>query len=350
MALPLVFAASARRIIICVLAFVLIVPTVSAQWVLPKSPTTARLRGLSVVDHSVVWCSGTKGTILRTEDAGATWLIKPPTNALELDFLDIEAFDKTIAFALSIGPGDKSRIYRTSDGGDHWSLAYQNQDPKGFLDAIAFWDRSHGLAFGDPVDGHFTILSTDDAGEHWSPIPTTGMPPALQAEGAFAASGTCLVVEGATNAWFATGGARVARVFRSTDRGRTWTAHETPVIAGKPSAGIFSLAFRDAEHGIAVGGDYQHPDQTDRTAAWTADGGITWKLSTSPAMGYRSAVAYVGKTDSPVCIAVGPSGSNLSRRDGQTWELSDKQGFHAVGAAGGEVWGVGESGLIGLIK
>ena len=85
------------------------------------------------------------------------------------------------------------------------------------------------------------------------------MPAALPGEGAFAASGTCLVVQGDRNAWFGTGG---GRVFRSTDRGRTWTVHKTPIRAGNGSSGIFSLTFWDADHGVAVGGDYKEPDRT----------------------------------------------------------------------------------------
>ena len=84
------------------------------------------------------------------------------------------------------------------------------------------------------------------------------MPAALPGEGAFAASGTCLVVQGDRNAWFGTGG---GRVFRSTDRGRSWTVHTTPIRAGNGTSGIFSLAFWDADHGVAVGGDYKEPDR-----------------------------------------------------------------------------------------
>ena len=50
-------------------------------------------------------------------------------------------------------------------------------------------------------------------------------------------------------------------MFHSTDRGRTWTATETPVKAGTASAGIFSIAFRDRDHGVIVGGDYRKPDE-----------------------------------------------------------------------------------------
>ena len=98
---------------------------------------------------------------------------------------------------------------------------------------------------GDPVDSRFAILTTDDGGVTWRRSPRVLMPLALKGEGAFAASGTCLIVHGERNAWFGTGGAAVSRVFRTTDRGQSWTVHETPIAAGNASAGIFSLAFRD---------------------------------------------------------------------------------------------------------
>ena len=212
--------------------------------------------------------------------------------ASALDFRDVHAVDAETAYLLSIGAGEQSRIFKTTDGGATWATLYVNKDPKGFLDAIAFWDADHGLALGDPVDGRFVILTTDDGGKTWEPTPPEGMPPALPGEGAFAASGTCLVVQGDGHAWFATGGAKVSRVFRSTDRGRTWTAHETPVMAGTPSSGIFSLAFHDADHGVAVGGDYKEPGETGNVVALTEDGGRTWRLPKGQGPGgYRSAVA-----------------------------------------------------------
>ena len=92
-------------------------------------------------------------------------------------------------------------------------------------------------------------------------------------EGAFAASGTCLVTHRQKDVWFCTGGAKTARMFRSHDRGQTWTVSDTPILTGSESAGIFSIAFRDANHGMVVGGDYRKTNQSGATAASTADGG-----------------------------------------------------------------------------
>jgi photosystem II stability/assembly factor-like uncharacterized protein len=260
----------------------------------------------------------------------------------KLDFRDVEAFGESTAYLLSAGPGGDSRIYKTTDGGKTWATQWQNPDPAGFFDALAFWDEKTGLALGDPVKGRFQLVATDDGGAHWNPIPAKDLPSALPDEGAFAASGTCLIVRGEKDAWFVTGGAKVARVFHSTDRGRTWTATETPVKAGIASAGIFSIAFRDKEHGMIVGGDYRKADGTDATAAVTTDGGKTWKLIASP-LPYRSAVAWAKDR----WVVVGTSGSSVSLDGGKTWKDLDRESYNAVAfAPSGEGWAVGPKGRI----
>ena len=319
-----------------------------AQWTPQASGTKARLRGLSVVSSKVAWTSGSAGACLRTIDAGNTWVPRPVADASSLDFRDIHAVDADTAYLLSIGPGEKSRIYKTTDTGATWTLQFTNPDPKGFLDAIAFWNPDQGLALGDPVNGRFTILATDDAGSHWTPIPGASMPPTLPGEGAFAASGTCLIVQPDGRAWFATGGAKVSRVFRSTDHGKSWTAHETPVRTGNPSSGIFSLAFHDATHGIAVGGNYISPDESEANVALTTDGGLTWTLpkGTRPP-GYHSAVASIPGAKPRTFLAVGPNGTDISINAGDDWKPLTHPGFDAVSFAAPNVgWAVGECGRI----
>ena len=320
----------------------------AARWVAQASGTKARLRGLCAVGGEVAWASGTGGTFLRTVDGGRTWRAGSVPGASARDFRDVHAVDADTAYLLSIGPGEQSRIDKTDDGGSTWANVYTNRDPRGFLDAIAFWDADRGLALGDPVGGRFMILTTDDGGRTWNRIAPEGMPEALPGEGAFAASGTCLVVGAGGHAWFATGGAKAARVFRSVDRGRTWTSHETPIGAGSPSAGIFSLAFRDADHGIAVGGDYKEPGRAGRVVALTSDGGRTWRLPTGQGPGgYRSAVAYVPGTRGRTLVAVGSAGSDVSEDGGESWRRLGAAGFHAVGFGGPAAgWAVGDEGAV----
>jgi photosystem II stability/assembly factor-like uncharacterized protein len=300
------------------------------------------------VNSKVVWASGNHGTVLLTTDGGSSWKASRFSGAEDLDFRDVHGVDERVAYLLSIGAGEKSRIYKTTDGGKSWLLQLTVRDARGFLDAIAFRDADHGIAMGDPISGRFTISTTDDGGVNWKPGSTNETPPALANEGAFAASGTCLVVEGEKNAWFGTGGGQVSRVFRSTDRGRTWTAHATPIAAGNASSGIFSVAFRDPDHGVAVGGDYKQADRAGQVAAWTSDGGRTWKPPEGRGpRGLRSGVVYLPNGSRPTLVAVGPSGADTSVDDGHSWSPLSETGAHAVGTSDPDSgWAVGENGII----
>jgi photosystem II stability/assembly factor-like uncharacterized protein len=319
----------------------------AGQWVPQPSPTDAELRGLSVVSPPAVWASGARGTVVHSTDGGRTWLRDTVPGASGLDLRAIAATSLEVAHAISIG--DSSRIYRTTDGGRSWSLRWSATRKGTFLDAIQFWDARHGIAMSDPVDGRFLLLTTNDGGTSWNPIPAEHIPPALAGEGAFAASGSCLTVFGKGDVWFGTGAAAVARIYHSADRGRSWTVHDTPIRAGVPSAGIFSVAFRDARRGVIAGGDYQQPALRGRNLAITGDGGLTWTLTDSAASpaGYRSAVAYVPGTKGRSLVAVGLSGTDVSRDAGLTWMRVDTVAYNSVRFASRNVgWAVGPKGRI----
>lgn len=261
------------------------------------SHTKENLRGVSTVSREIAWASGTHGTYLRTTDGGHTWTAAQVPDAGALDFRGVVAFSADEAFLMSAGVGEQSRIYHTADGGQHWQLQFSNRNPKGFFDSIAFWDSKHGVVVGDPVADEsgqlkFEVLITED-GEKWRAIPPSHLPVAMEGEGAFAASNTCIaIIPGADlNVWFATGG-KVARVFHSADRGQTWEVFDTPILHGPDSAGIFSIAFRNAIDGVIAGGDYKHPRNDGPDLAFTHDAGKTWELSAIHPQAYFSAVAY----------------------------------------------------------
>ena len=262
------------------------------------SHTTESLRGVSEVSRDVAWASGTHGTYLRTIDGGRTWTPTQVPGAETLDFRAVVAFSGDEAFLMSAGPGEQSKIYHTSDAGNHWQLQFTNSNAKGFFDSMVFWDAKHGVVLGDPIPDEagalkFEVLLTED-GQNWRGVPAARLPAAKEGEGAFAASNTCLaIVPGGldANLWFATGG-KTARVFHSGDRGQSWEVVDTPMVHGPDSAGIFSIAFRDALHGVIAGGDYKHPNDDGPNLAFTDDGGKTWTLSPLHPLAYFSAVAY----------------------------------------------------------
>jgi photosystem II stability/assembly factor-like uncharacterized protein len=279
------------------------------------SHTTESLRGVSAVTEGVAWASGTHGTYLRTTDGGRTWVPAQVPGAVALDFRAVVAFSADEAFLMSAGPGEQSRIYHTADAGKSWQLQFTNSDPKGFFDTMVFWDHTHGVVLGDPVADvsgklKFQLLGTTD-GQKWSALPSSQMPPALEGEGAFAASNSALAILGTKsgdsspdpNLWFATGG-KAARVFHSSDMGRTWQVFDTPINHGPESAGIFSIAFRDPLHGVIAGGDYKRPDRDGPNLAFTRDGGKTWTLSPIHPQAYFSAVAYDRRSMTPASPAL----------------------------------------------
>ena len=131
-------------------------------------------------------------------------------------------------------------------------------------------------------------------------------------------------------------------MFHSNNRGQTWTVSETPIVAGVESAGIFSIAFRDRNHGMIVGGDYRKPNDTGATAAITSDGGKTWTLIDKQ-LPFRSGVAWAKDR----WIAVGTSGSHFSQDNGATWKQLDRENYNTVGfTATGEGRAVGPKGRI----
>jgi photosystem II stability/assembly factor-like uncharacterized protein len=329
-------------------AFILLLLTsLLPQWTLQTSGVNARLRGISAVNGRVAWASGSGSTVLRTEDGGASWKRMTVTSD-RLDFRDIDAIDEKTTYVLSIGNGDASRIYKTTDGGATWKLQFRNEDPKAFLDAMSFWDADHGLVIGDSIDRQIYILMTSDGGQHWTRVPPNKLPPAQDNEGAFAASGTNIAVYGRNYAWIGLGATVHARVLRTSDGGRSWKVFETPVKSG-PSSGIFSISFRDARHGVIVGGDYQKENEATDNLAITSDGGQTWRLVTG-LTGFRSVVAYVPGTRT--LVAIGPAGSDYSVDDGHTWKPIAGPGFDTFSFARAEKfgWAAGAHGAIGRLN
>jgi photosystem II stability/assembly factor-like uncharacterized protein len=314
------------------------------RWNLLATNSAQQFRGLSPVSADIAWVAGTNGTVLRTSNGGQTWQSVGPSDGGNLEFRDVQAFSESKAVILSIGEGNASRIYNTDDGGATWNLAFTNADASAFYDCMAFDTPRHGLAVSDPVDGKFRILETVDGGASWAIVDPAGMPPALSGEFGFAASGTCIAT--AAERWYlASGGVDPSRIFRSLDGGHNWEVTNS-AVAGGDSAGVYSLSFSDARHGIAVGGDYTVPNGTVRTSAWSKDGGVTWHSSDVYPGGYRSGSSWIPGM-CPYAIAVGPTGSDMTPDGGKTWKSFDNGTYDSVVCVGHAVcWASGTKGRV----
>lgn len=313
----------------------------TSWWVVKPAGFESTLRGVSAVVHhgfAAIWVTGNHGVVARSTDSGKSWKTLRVSGGETLDFRGVQAFDEKTAYIMSSGEGEKSRIFKTTDGGEHWHLQYADKRTIFFLDALVCSDATHCFALSDPVDGKFLLLATSN-GADWAEMPGDGMPPALTGEGAFAASNSSLLLYGKNEIYFATGGPK-ARVFHSSDRGRTWTVSETPILSGKPSQGIFSIV-RAGDTVVVMGGDYGDTARAERTAAYSSDQGRTWELAPAAPAGFRSAV----DTCDFGFVAVGPNGSDISR-DGMHWKPIPSLSLNAITFDSGKGWAVGNGGII----
>jgi photosystem II stability/assembly factor-like uncharacterized protein len=297
-----------------------IIPVLGQSFSFEKlnSNTESSFRGLGVLSKKIAWVSGTGGTVLKTNDGGDTWENVSVPNAKDVDFRDIEVFGKNTALVMGIS--SPARFYKTKNGGKTWSLVYINEHKDIFFDGMSFWSKKNGIAFSDPVDGKHYLIKTNDGGESWQKIPSAGIPEKLEVEYGFAASGTGIPVTGYKIAWLGMGGLK-SRVFKSVNGGIDWTATETPLAHGGESTGIYSLAFKNKNVGVAVGGDYTNQNISN-TMIYTEDGGSTWYLPENKIDEYRECVTYLYGN---IFIAVGPSGIDISHDNGKNWSIENRK-------------------------
>ena len=330
-------------------------PTLTPQ----NSGTTQGLIAVSPVNPQVVWASGRGGTFVLTTNGGRTWKAGVVPGAEALQFRDVQGVSEKVAYLQSIGNNPTDfRIYKTTDGGATWTMQFQNQNPSAFYDCFAFWTPKRGISHSDSVNGVFPDLRTTN-GATWQDI-SGNMPPALPGEASFAASGTCVATQGGQNAWIATGGSTIARVLATRDRGDTWNAYNTPLVSS-PSAGAFTVAFRNPWNGIVGGGDLDVNDPNNARTATSSDGGATWTLTNAPpvtgaifGLAYAQGVGTDGVQGDgadgsrTVVITANAGGAAWTPDEGTTWYLlPGVTGYWAVAFASPKAgWLVGVNGTI----
>jgi photosystem II stability/assembly factor-like uncharacterized protein len=307
------------------------------------------LQAVSAVNDNVVWASGVGGMVLRTVDGGTTWEKHPIPGAEKLQFRGVHALSAESAWALSIGNGIESRIYHTSDGGSTWAEQFRNNDSTAFFDCITFFDAKHGIAYSDASHIGTTIVRTEDGGAHWALLNPADLPVALKGEGGFASSNSCAISVDSKHGWIAAG-TPGARIFRTDNAGKSWALVGSVPVVHDSQSGLTAIAFRDAKHGIGVGGHVagnMNRDSSQAAVATTDDGGVTWTLRHRPDHpGMLSGVALVPKAGDKTAVIASYGGLFFSRDGGDSWTAATTTSYWAVRSAGKRAWAVGTGGRI----
>jgi photosystem II stability/assembly factor-like uncharacterized protein len=336
---------SSRSFFRTLLTFGLIFNAAIAQTIVPLQQGRATsIRGLSVVDDSIAWLSGSKGTVAITRNGGKTWDWQQVKGFEKADFRDIEAFSGKEAIIMSSGA--PALILKTTDGGASWNVKYKNTDTAYFFDAMDFANPKHGFVLGDPIKGKFVLMETNDAGETW--LEFKNRPDALPREACFAASGTCLKVS-TDDIEMVTGGSQSRQLILLEDKWASgnWLSFKLSIQHGQSSQGAFSFAGL-----VVVGGDYRNDRRADSVANyWPADEHAREpvQLSSDPPAGYQSCVEFIsGET----FISTGTPGSNITIDGGKTWKQIDATSYNVCRKAknGKLVLLAGNNGAVGLLK
>jgi hypothetical protein len=245
----------------------------------------------------------------------------------------IKALDGNTAYAtVYVSTASNSKgVYITTDGGKTWTK--QNAYTSSLMGPgyIHFFDANNGVVIGDP---NLETYTTTNGGLNWNPV---SMPPSLAGE--YTKLSDAGIASSGNHVWFSTG----AHIFRSTDRGYTWSA--------SPSEPLYKswypcIAFQDSNTGIyslklAPGG-------IDHFYRKTTDGGVTWStLSDSIIDGIApTCIQYLPGSGATYLVAGGmPQGMRgfaCTFNAGKDWRLIDTSGHLCIAFPSATVgWGGG---------
>lgn len=143
-------------------------------WTTISAPFTAGSTAQSLNDiefptHLVGYMSGTRDTIWKTTDGGATWAKLPlPTPGVtpQISYTDLQALDANTVFVTGNG-FPRQVVFRTTDGGQTWTDISSNLATLGIgnLNGVRMHDVNNGFVVRP---GGF-LCKTTNGGQSWTP-------------------------------------------------------------------------------------------------------------------------------------------------------------------------------------
>ena len=289
------------------------------------------LSSISIVNTSVIWAIALDNSaapdytikeFTKSTDGGETWTpgtINLGANTSGLGITSISAISDQIAW-ISAAPdvSDFGGVWKTTDGGLTWTkqtTALFNNPIDSYTSFVHFWDASNGVTGGDTENGTFEIYTTSNGGNNWNRVIGANIPSSLVGEMGYV--GVTSVVGNIF--WF---GTSAGRIFKSIDKGLSWTVTQTP--STDFNLGLDRFTFSDANNGLFM-------DHNNTTTLYkTTDGGNNWTSITTPGF-YKTNIAYIPGTSTVIAgAAANPFSSSYSTDNGSTWTTIDSGVFHGT--------------------
>jgi photosystem II stability/assembly factor-like uncharacterized protein len=310
----------------------------STVWQAQTSPFAPNVAGFgfTAVNEQVCWDIGWRRDgsyypgYVRTTNGGTTWIcdsIPGTGNGYESQIAAIDADTAYVAVFVDSTNASEG-IFKTTNGGATWTRQNVYLTSLYGPGYIHFFDANNGVAVGDP---NIETYTTTNGGLNWNPI---SMPAALQDEYTWVGGHGISTVGNCV--WFGTG----QRIFKSTDRGYTWSASAPEV---QPTLWAPLFAFQDSLNGL-----YARKKQGDTACVYrrTTDGGTTWNPITDRVVNQIAATSLVHMPGSRATYIVsggmpqGKRGLARSYDGGNTWNLLDTYGCMDIAFASDSVgWG-----------
>ena len=230
------------------------------------------------------YAAGEFGTLLRTEDAGATW--SGIATGLTADLNRVGVID---ADSLVVGGGCTLR--RSDDAGAHFRrLPFSASEARCSAQLVSFAFPADQVGYLLLSDG--TVLRTADGGRTFArrtAVPGTPSPggPHTPSDIAFTGPDAGVAI---------TTGSGGGTIYRTTDGGGSWT------LSATAPQGLNGLRFVDANNGFAVG--------PGSTLLRTADGGATWSAA-ALAGGPAANLTAIRCTGTTTCLIATSEGDRL---------------------------------------
>ncbi|WP_157859414.1 T9SS type A sorting domain-containing protein [Chryseobacterium angstadtii] len=325
-----------KRILFSITALLISSAAFSQYWSTQNSGFAAASRGISgmeMYDANTIWAFAYNGVtttanvqeFTKTSNGGTTWTagtINVGNTALRIT--NISGVSATTAW---VGAFDNTNglggIWKTSDGGTTWTNQLMlTTAGQSWTNYVHFFDANNGIIGGDPESGEFEIYTTSNGGTTWTRVPGANIPNPLTDE--YGYNGGYYAV--GNNIFFYTG---KGRIYKSTDKGLTWTVLATNSIIGDFGGTTESgdMAWSDSNTGIIVRKTFTGTTPTGLQFHKTTDGGATWSQITYTgltAANNISDITYVPGTD--ILLAVSSSNTNggsWKSKNGTKWTAID---------------------------